>query len=274
MKQFGIIGYPLGHSFSKKYFTEKFEKEGIDARYDMFPLESIEQFPALIASHADLVGLNVTIPYKKAVIPYLDELSADAAAMGAVNVIRVERSADKARLVGHNSDFTGFRDSLEPLLDMLQERNESERWIVPGNYLAPGIPVFRPLQALILGTGGASKAVAYALQLLDIPYRWVSRQPGVIDGEEVLTYSQLDANIMEECQIIVNTTPLGMSPNVDTCADIPYHLLGRRHLLYDVVYNPEETLFLKKSREAGAFTKNGLEMLYGQAVEAWRIWNE
>lgn len=274
MKEFGIIGYPLGHSFSQKYFTEKFEKEGMDACYQLFPLESIEQFPALIASHPELVGLNVTIPYKQAVIPYLDELSEDAAAMGAVNVIRVERAASGTKLIGHNSDFVGFRDSLEPLLPMLQERDAASQWIVPGSYFLPGAAVYRPLQALVLGTGGASKAVVYALQQLDIPTQLVSRKAALVDGQEVLTYEDLNEDVMADFQLIVNTTPLGMSPNTDACADIPYHCLGQSHLLYDVVYNPEETLFLKKGREAGAFTKNGLEMLYGQAIEAWRIWNE
>lgn len=274
MKEFGIIGYPLGHSFSQKYFTEKFEKEGIDACYRLFPLESIEQFPDLIASHPHLQGLNVTIPYKQAVIPYLDELSDDAAAMGAVNVIRVERSASGIKLIGHNSDFVGFRDSLDPLLPMLQERDAAAQWLVPGSYFLPGAAVYRPLQALVLGTGGASKAVVYALQQLDIPTQLVSRKAALVDGQEVLTYEDLNEAVLADFQLIVNTTPLGMSPKVDACADIPYHALGQSHLLYDVVYNPEETLFLKKGREAGAFTKNGLEMLYGQAVEAWRIWNE
>ncbi len=271
MREFGIIGYPLGHSFSRNYFTEKFEREAIDARYEMFPLETIEDFPALIASHPDLVGLNVTIPYKQAVIPYLDELSDDAATMGAVNVIRVERKEEgKLRLIGHNSDFVGFRDSLESILEILQE-NWSSQWLIPGYSKLFEV---KPLKALILGTGGAGKAVAYALRQLDIPSQFVSRKAGLTaEGEEILTYSQLNEEIMESHRIIVNTTPLGMSPKVDACADIPYHLLSQQHLLYDVVYNPEETLFLKKGKEQGCFTKNGMDMLIGQAVEAWRIWN-
>lgn len=274
MKEFGIIGYPLGHSFSQRYFTEKFENEGLDACYRLFPLENIAQFPELIASHPDLVGLNVTIPYKQAVIPYLDELSDDAKAMGAVNVIRVERKGTAVKLIGHNSDFVGFRDSMESLLPMIQERDMAAQWLVPGSYILPGARMYRPLQALVLGTGGASKAVVYALHQLDIPTQLVSRKAGLIDGQEVLCYEQLNEEILSEYQIIVNTTPLGMFPKVDACADIPYQYLSKSHLLYDVVYNPEETLFLKKGRERGCFTKNGLEMLYGQAVEAWLIWNE
>ncbi|MBO4443783.1 MAG: shikimate dehydrogenase [Bacteroidaceae bacterium] len=245
MELYGIIGNPLKQSFSQKYFTEFFGKTGRDARYSLFYLESIKDFPALVKEYPEMIGLNVTIPYKQQVIPYLDTLDESASAIGAVNVIRVSHQDGRIFLSGHNSDFIGFRDSIKPLLR----------------------PHHR--KALILGTGGASKAVDYALRQLGIETTFVSRTPAT--GQ--LAYGQLDQNIMQEYTIVVNTTPLGMFPDVDSCADIPYQLLGERHLCYDVVYNPEKTLFLQKAEEKGATIKNGLEMLYLQAQEAWKIWN-
>lgn len=242
MRQFGLIGYPLGHSFSKGYFAEKFAREGIeDASYDNFELSDIAQFPTLVQSQPNLVGLNVTIPYKQAVIPYLGELDAAAQQIGAVNTIKFTNG----RLLGYNTDYVGFRDSLKPLL----KPNHTK--------------------ALILGTGGSSKAVEYALGLLGIQHRYVSREPK--DGQ--LSYGQLTETLMQEYTLIINTTPLGMHPNVDACPDIPYHHLTPKHLLYDLVYNPAETQFLAKGRAVGADTKNGLQMLGLQAEAAWGIWN-
>lgn len=244
MKHFGLIGYPLGHSFSKIFFTEKFEQEMIDARYDLYPLEKITDFTSLINT-VELSGLNVTIPYKQQVIPYLDELDTTAAEIGAVNVIKFIRKDGKTSLKGFNSDAIGFKDSILPYL------NETHR------------------KALILGTGGASKAVDYTLRQLGIETQFVSRSksPGII------TYNELNSNIMAEHTVVVNCTPAGMFPVVDACPDIPYHLLGSQHLLYDVIYKPDETLFLKKGKNQGAVTVNGLEMLFGQARAAWAIWN-
>lgn len=242
MRQFGLIGYPLGHSFSKGYFAEKFSREGIeDARYDYFELNDIAQFPSLVQSLSNLVGLNVTIPYKQAVIPYLDELDAAAQNIGAVNTIKFANG----KLQGYNTDYIGFRDSIKPLLQQHHTK------------------------ALILGTGGSSKAVEYALGLLGIQHQYVSREPK--DGQ--LSYGQLTKALMQEYTLIINTTPLGMHPNVDDCPDIPYQHLAPKHLLYDLVYNPAETQFLAKGRAAGAVAKNGLQMLELQAEAAWGIWN-
>ena len=247
MKKYGLLGYPLSHSFSKGYFTEKFRKESIDAVYENFALPSITEFPSLILSEPLLAGLNVTIPYKQAVIPYLDALTPEAEAIGAVNVIRVERSSE-TRLIGYNSDVIGFRESICPLV------------------LALGAG---PLKALVLGTGGASKAILYALKQLGIETLLVSRKPA--PGQ--ITYDDLTAAHYKEFRMIVNTTPLGMSPNVDTCPPIDYAQLGSEHLLFDVVYNPDTTLFLQKGETQGARIKNGLEMLHLQAEAAWDIWN-
>lgn len=244
MRHFGLIGYPLGHSFSKIFFTEKFEKEKIDARYDLYPLEKIADFETLVSTE-ELSGLNVTIPYKQQVISYLDELDATAAEIGAVNVIKFIRNDGEVKLKGFNSDAIGFKDSILPYL------NQNHR------------------KALILGTGGASKAVDYTLRQLGIKTQYVSRSksPGII------TYDELNSNIMAEHTVVVNCTPAGMFPAVDVCPDIPYNLLGNQHLLYDVIYKPDETLFLKKGKNQGALTVNGLEMLFGQARAAWAIWN-
>jgi shikimate dehydrogenase len=244
MRHFGLIGYPLGHSFSKIFFTEKFEKENIDARYDLYPLENIAEFESLV-HEVELTGLNVTIPYKQQVMPYLDELDATAAEIGAVNVIKFIRNQGKLTLKGYNSDAIGFRESILPFL------NESHR------------------KALILGTGGASKAVDYTLRQLGLETQFVSRNkaPGII------TYDELNSEIMAENTVVVNCTPAGMFPKTDACPDIPYRLLNKQHLLYDVIYKPEETLFLQKGKSEGATTVNGMEMLFGQARAAWIIWN-
>jgi len=244
MRFFGLIGYPLGHSFSKKFFTEKFEKDNIHAQYDLYPLEDIRQFTNLTTS-VELTGLNVTIPYKEQVIPFLDELDATAAEIGAVNVIKFNREDGKLHMKGYNSDTIGFESAILPFLKSYHTH------------------------ALILGTGGASKAIDYTLRKLGITTTFVSRKssPGI------LSYQDLNQQLMTDNLLIVNCTPLGMHPNTENCPDIPYDLLGYQHLLYDVIYKPDETLFMKKGKEKGAVAVNGLEMLYGQAVAAWEIWN-
>ena len=247
MEQYGIIGKPLGHSFSRAYFTEYFAKTGRDACYLPFELDAISEVPALIASHPDLRGFNVTIPYKQQVIPYLDTLDDAAAAIGAVNVVKVTHDSATGRtmLHGFNTDHVGFRRSLQPLLPA------------------------QCTQALILGTGGASKAIVYALKNLGIGTTSVSRtpQPGQWG------YHDLTAEQLRQYDIIVNCTPLGMFPDEDTCPDIPYEGLDKHQLCFDLVYNPEETLFLRRAAAQGCTVSNGLQMLYIQADEAWQIWN-
>ena len=245
MRQFGLIGFPLGHSFSKKYFSEKFQNENIDARYDLYELSNISEFPNLRNS-IKLSGLNVTIPYKEQIIPLLDKLDDTAASIGAVNVIRFDYDNNgKATLTGFNTDAIGFENSLKPFLKPHHKK------------------------ALILGTGGASKAILYTLQQLGIECSYVSRST----REGQLTYSDLNEEILNDNLLIVNATPLGTFPKTDACPDIPYQFLTDKHLLFDVVYNPAETLFMKKGRDAGATALNGEEMLIGQAIAAWEISN-
>lgn len=242
MDKYGIIGYPLGHSFSRAFFTEKFQREHIDAEYVNFEIPSADMLPGIVQANPNLRGLNVTLPHKEAVIPMLDELSDEAKEIGAVNVIRVR----DGRLKGFNSDIIGFMDSIRPLLNPWHQH------------------------ALVLGTGGASRAIRVGLQRLGIEWTYVSRTPA--PGR--LTYADLTSELMEHYQVIVNCSPVGMFPRVDACPDIPYQLLTDRHLLYDLVYNPQETLFLKRGTEHGAAVKNGLEMLHLQALASWRFWNE
>lgn len=242
MDKYGIIGYPLGHSFSRAFFTEKFQREHIDAEYVNFEIPSADMLPGIVQANPNLRGLNVTLPHKEAVIPMLDELSDEAKEIGAVNVIRVR----DGRLKGFNSDIIGFMDSIKPLLKPWHQH------------------------ALVLGTGGASRAIRVGLQRLGIEWTYVSRTPA--PGR--LTYTDLTPGLMEHYQVIVNCSPVGMFPHVDACPDIPYQLLTDRHLLYDLVYNPQETLFLKRGAEHGAAVKNGLEMLHLQALASWRFWNE
>ena len=219
-KVYGLIGYPLTHSFSKRFFNDKFAAEGIDAEYINFELPDIGDLMEVFAENPLLAGLNVTIPYKEQVMPYLDELDPEAEETGAVNVIRVSRTGrDSLYLKGYNTDVEGFRDSIRPLLNAGRK------------------------EALILGTGGASKAVAQAFRTLGVSYQFVSR------------------------------TPLGMYPHVDECPDIPYSALTPEHLCYDLLYNPDVTTFMRKAEEAGAEVKNGLEMLLLQAFASWRVWN-
>ncbi|MFN3405577.1 MAG: shikimate dehydrogenase family protein [Cytophagaceae bacterium] len=245
MRLFGLIGYPLTHSFSKKYFTEKFQKEGIkDAAYELFEIKEASEVKSIIAAHPDLNGLNVTIPHKEAVIPFLDALDPAAEKIGAVNVIRIRNG----KTTGFNSDFYGFKSSLEKFL--------------PEDY--------SNFKALVLGTGGAAKAVKAALDNLKIPYLTVSRTKGA----RLITYDQLDKSMIDEYKLIVNTSPLGMYPKTESFPEIPYQYISSGHYLFDLVYNPENTTFMKKGTEKGARTKNGLEMLYLQAEKAWEIWDQ
>lgn len=242
---FGLIGYPLSHSFSKKFFGEKFKREEIaGCHYELFPLEQITDLPKLLKEYPNLIGLNVTIPYKEQVIPYLDSLDEGAAAVGAVNTIKIK----DGELRGYNTDVYGFKQSL---------------------LNAFSISNVHPEAALVLGTGGAAKAVAFVLEELNLPFRYVSRK----DKDGAISYEQLDAKIMTTHTLIINTTPLGMAPNIGTFPDIPYHYMNDAHLAYDLVYNPEETAFLAKAKERGAGICGGLEMLHLQAIKAWSIWN-
>ncbi|WP_426060336.1 shikimate dehydrogenase family protein [Hymenobacter sp. B1770] len=245
MRQFGLIGRTLSHSFSQTYFTQKFYSLQLaEHQYDLFELATIGELPGLVAAHPNLVGLNVTVPYKEQVVPYLDKLAPSASRVGAVNVI--EFSAE-GQLIGHNTDYIGFRDSLRTFCPL---RGEDAR-------------------ALILGNGGAAKAVEVALHDLNIPYWNVTRQP-LGPG---LTYEDVTPEILAAHPLIVNTTPLGTFPLTDECPWLPYQALTERHYLYDLVYNPSETLFMLKGKEAGAQVKNGFEMLCLQAEAAWDIWN-
>ena len=248
MDKYGLIGYPLKHSFSIVYFNEKFKAENIDAEYVNFEIPRIEEFMEVVEENPNLCGLNVTIPYKEQVIPYLDELDKDTAKIGAVNVIKIIRQPKgKVKLVGYNSDIIGFTRSIEPLLK-------------------PDVHT----HALILGTGGASKAIFRGLENLGIKSTFVSRTK---KNDEVMTYEELTPEVMQQHKIIVNCTPVGMYPKVDECPAIPYDQLTTDHLLYDLLYNPDETLFMKKGRAQGATVKNGLEMLLLQAFAAWEIWH-
>ena len=243
-KKFGLIGKNIAYSFSKKYFTEKFSSDLFyDFTYENFDIESINDFPEILKNNPDLKGLNVTIPYKEAIIPFLDTLSDKAFKIGAVNVIRFTK---KGNLKGYNSDWYGFKQSLEPLLQPHHKR------------------------ALILGTGGAAKAVAFALEQLGIFYTFVSREA----TENAIDYDRINVTTFDNFQIIINCTPLGTSPNVKEFPPIPYQFFTDKHIAFDLIYNPEETQFLKKAKKKGAVTKNGYEMLVFQAEKAWKIWNK
>ena len=278
MTTYGLIGYPLGHSFSRKFFTEKFEKEGIDAQYLNFEIPSIEEFPEIIKNNPELRGLNVTIPYKQQVMQYLDEISEEAKAIGAVNVVRIERPSPqpspimgretmrnagnkpdglpikgdmseglRGSLIGYNSDVIGFVESIKPLLKPHHKK------------------------ALILGTGGASKAIRYGLEKkLGMKTLFVSRSA----REGIITYEEVTAEVLKEYEVIVNCSPVGMYPHVDECPALPYEAMNENNLLYDLVYNPLETLFMKKGAEQGATVKNGLEMLHLQAIASWKFWEK
>lgn len=227
MDKYGLIGYPLGHSFSKSYFNEKFENEGINAEYINFEIPTLDSLPEILASNPELKGLNVTIPYKEKVISYLDSISPEARAIGAVNVIRVDHKGNDTYLKGFNSDVIGFTKSIEPLLERFHKK------------------------ALILGTGGASKAVNFGLKSLGLETVFVSRfeRPGTIQ------YSQITPDIIQEYNVIVNCTPCGMYPHIDECPQLPYEAMTSKNILYDLLYNPDETLFMKKGAQHGATVK-------------------
>lgn len=246
--QLGLIGYPLSHSFSKKYFANKFIAENIEGyHYELFPIPDITDLPSLIKEHPKLLGLNITIPYKQAAIPYLDAISAEAEQVGAVNTIKFSNG----QLKGYNTDVYGFEISLKKLL-------------------APATIPLSQMNALILGTGGAAKAVRYVLEKLKINYQFVSRSA----GKNKISYQMVDQECIEKHQIIINTTPLGMSPKLESAPNLPYTYLSNQHFLYDLVYNPEVTKFLQLGLNNESHIMNGMEMLYLQAEKSWRIWTE
>ncbi len=246
-EEYGLIGHPLGHSFSAAFFAKKFEAEGINATYSNFDLPCIEDVETMLTAHPQLRGFNVTIPYKQAILPYLDTVSSEAQEIGAVNVVKVVYDKEgKRSLHGFNSDVVGFSRSIAPLLQPHHTK------------------------ALVLGTGGASRAIVYGLKQLGIASTLVSRRP----CEGGLTYADLDTDTLSSHTVIVNCSPVGMHPNCDDAPPIPYEHLNKRHLCYDLVYNPAETAFMKRSAAQGASVKNGLEMLHLQALAAWEVWNE
>lgn len=243
MRKFGLIGYPLSHSFSKKFFTEKFQTEGIaDCAYELYPIPAITELPSLLEAVPELEGLNVTVPYKEQVKPFLDAMDEAALAVDAVNCIRLKNG----KKTGYNTDVIGFKNTLLPLFKE------------------------KPEKALILGTGGAAKAVAYVMKELNIAFRFVSRR-SVTGG---LLYEDLDEKLIRGHHLIVNATPVGTFPKTDKAPDIPYRFIGREHILYDLVYNPAETRFLTLGKQKGAVIKNGYDMLVGQAEASWEIWNK
>ncbi len=245
MDKYGLIGVTLEHSFSKGFFNEKFQNEGIDAEYINYAIPSIDNLLEILNTNTELKGLNVTIPYKEQVMKYLDAISPEAKAIGAVNVIRVEHKGNKPYLKGFNSDVIGFTRSIEPLLERYHKK------------------------ALILGTGGAAKAVNYGLKSLGIETQYVSRRRSL----NSLTYDDISPKLIKEFNVIINCTPLGMYPNVEECPKLPYEAMDSHTLLYDLLYNPDETLFMRKGKEHGAVVKNGLEMLLLQAFASWEFWN-
>lgn len=245
MDKYGLIGYPLGHSFSISYFNQKFADESINARYLNFEIPSIDDLLQVLDSNPELKGLNVTIPYKEKVMQFLDYISPEARAIGAVNVIKVERQGKKTMLKGYNSDVIGFTQSIEPMLEKHHKK------------------------ALILGTGGASKAINYGLKALGLETVYVSRyeRPGTIQ------YDKITPEVVQEYNVIVNCTPLGMYPKTEECPNLPYEAMDSKNILYDLIYNPDESLFMKRGAERGANVKNGLEMLLLQAFASWEFWH-
>ena len=244
MDKYGLIGYPLGHSFSVTYHNQRFADEGINAKYVNFEIPNIEQLIEVLSSNPELKGLNVTIPYKEKVMEYLDYISPEARAIGAVNVIRVVHEGAKIELRGYNSDVIGFVQSIEPMIESYHKK------------------------ALVLGTGGASKAICYGLKSLGIEPVLVSRyeRPGTIQ------YASITPDVVKEYNVIVNCTPLGMFPKTNECPALPYEAMDEKNILYDLIYNPDETLFIRKGAERGAAVKNGLEMLLLQAFASWEFW--
>lgn len=246
MDKYGIIGYPLGHSFSPGFFNEKFRNEGIDAVYERYELSQIDLLPEIIASNPELCGLNVTIPYKQQIMQYLDELSEEAREIGAVNVVKVTHNGKNVHLKGFNSDVIGFSRSIEPLLEKHHKK------------------------ALILGTGGAAQAIDYGLKQLGLETIKVSRY----ERPDTIQYDKITPDVIKEYKVIINCTPIGMYPNTEECPNLPYEAMDSQHLLYDLIYNPDTTLFMKKGMERGTVVKNGLEMLLLQAYASWEFWHE
>ena len=244
MDKYGLIGYPLGHSFSISYHNQRFADEGINAKYINFEIASIDDLNQVLSQNPELKGLNVTIPYKQKIIPFLDYISPEARAIGAVNVIRVVHDGKNVRLRGYNSDVIGFVQSMEPLIEPYHKK------------------------ALVLGTGGAARAIAYGLKSLGLEFVYVSRY----ERPDTIQYERITPEVVSEYNVIVNCTPLGMSPKVNTCPQLPYEALYERNILYDLIYNPDETLFMRKGRAQGATVKNGLEMLLLQAFASWEFW--
>lgn len=246
MDKYGLIGFPLGHSFSISYFNEKFQNEDIDAVYENFEIPQIENLVEVLNVNPELKGLNVTIPYKEKVLNYLDNVSPEARAIGAVNVIKVDHDGNDITLTGYNSDVIGFTKSIEPMLQRYHKK------------------------ALILGTGGASKAINYGLKSLGLETVYVSRyeRPGTI------CYKDITPEVVKEYNVIINCTPVGMFPKTDQCPDLPYEAMDNHTILYDLIYNPDETLFMNRGKQYGATVKNGLEMLLLQAFASWDFWNK
>ena len=247
MDKYGLIGYPLGHSFSISYFNQKFADEGINAKYENFELRSIDQLQEVLDTNPNLRGLNVTIPYKEKVMEYLDSITPEAQAIGAVNVIRVTHQGRKTKLKGYNSDVIGFTQSIEPMLD--------KKW---------------HKKALVLGTGGASKAINYGLKSLGLETVFVSRY----ERPDTIQYQSITPEVVKEYNVIVNCTPLGMYPHTEECPLLPYEAMDHHNILYDLIYNPDETLVMTRGRERRADVKNGLEMLLLQAFASWEFWHE
>ena len=243
MNRYGLIGFPLGHSFSQQYFNNKFKTENIiESVFDLFPITEISKFHSLISEHKDLKGVSVTIPYKETVINLLTDVDEAASEIGAVNCIKISSGITK----GYNTDVIGFENSIKPILKPHHKK------------------------ALIIGTGGGSKAVQYVFKKLGIEFLLVSRSK----NHQHIQYQDINELICAEYNIIVNATPVGMTPNNDKCPEIPYQFLSEKHLLFDLIYNPDETMFLKKGKAAGASTKNGYDMLLIQAEANWKIWNQ
>ena len=245
MKLYGLIGYPLGHSFSKKYFTEKFQRESLaDVAYELFPIPSIKDFPSIIHSNPALKGLNVTIPYKQQVLEYVTGSTPDVKKIGAANTIKIEEN----KLTAYNTDVIGFERSFTKKLKPFHKR------------------------ALVLGSGGSSKAIQFVLEKLNIDFLVVTRNENLQNG--VINYPMIDEAIIDDYTIIINSTPVGLFPNINECPQIPYQHISEKHYLFDLIYKPEKTLFLQKGEERGAVIQNGYDMLIIQAEESWKIWNE
>ncbi len=247
MDKYGLIGYPLGHSFSISYFNQKFQDESIDAVYENFEIPDIDLLNEVVDSNPNLKGLNVTIPYKEKVMQYLDTISPEARSIGAVNVIRITHDGSSTKLKGYNSDVIGFTQSIEPMLD--------KKW---------------HKKALILGTGGASKAIDYGLRNLGLETVFVSRY----ERPNTIQYDKITPDVIKEYNVVVNCTPVGMYPKTEECPQLPYEAMDSHTILYDLIYNPDETLFMKRGAEHGAQVKNGLEMLLLQAFASWEFWHE